>query len=126
MIWRARHKALVFEGGQLAAGEAEPAAQREPHGLGPAGAIEGPGHRGPPVDDDGMPAGIVHMTPADVEALAARPLLIGIFIGLRIGGVVEPAEEQRRVGQVPEGFGPAVQLGLEILLRDRVAAERFE
>jgi hypothetical protein len=136
MLWRARQKALVFEGGQLTAGEAEPAAQREPHGLGPAGAIEGPGHRGPPVDDDRMTVGVVHMAPADVEALAAGALLIGIFIGLRIGigifiglrigGVVEPAEEQRRVGQVPEGFGPAVQLGLEILLRDGVAAERFE
>ncbi len=73
-----------------------------------------------------MPAGVVHMAPSDVEALAAGPLFIGIFIGLRLGGVVEPAEEQRRLGQVPQGFGPAVQLGLEVLLRDRVAAERLE
>src|SRR5438132_1605504 len=38
-------------------------------------------------------------------------------------GIVEPAEEERSVGQVVQCLGPAVQVGLEIFLGDRVAAE---
>ena len=37
-------------------------------------------------------------------------------------GIVETAEEQRGVGDVFQGFGPVVQLGLEVLLGDRVPA----
>ena len=37
-------------------------------------------------------------------------------------GVVEAAEEQGGVREVLERFGPVVQLGLEVLLRDRVPA----
>ena len=39
-------------------------------------------------------------------------------------GIVETAEEQRGVRDVFQGFGPVVQLGLEVLLGDRVPAHR--
>ena len=39
-----------------------------------------------------------------------------------LAGIVETAEEQRGVGDVFQGFGPVVKLGLEVLLGDRVPA----
>jgi hypothetical protein len=110
---RALLEALVLEGGELAAREPEPAAQLQAHRLGPAGPVERPGHRRPPVDDDRGAGRIVDVAAADVEALAA-------------GAVVEPAEEQRGVRQVLERFGPVVELGLQVLLGDRVTAQRVE
>jgi len=46
--------------------------------------------------------------------------------GIEGAGVVEAAEEERGVGDVLEGFGPVVQLRLEVLLGDRVAAHRVQ
>ena len=37
-------------------------------------------------------------------------------------GVVETAEEEGGIGDVFQGFGPVVQVGLEIFLGDRVPA----
>jgi hypothetical protein len=37
-----------------------------------------------------------------------------------------PDEEERGVGDVLEGFGPVIQLRLEVLLGDRVAAHRVQ
>ena len=42
------------------------------------------------------------------------------------GGVIQPAEEQRRVGQVDQGLGAAVQIGLEVFLGDPIRAESAE
>jgi hypothetical protein len=67
---RAGRELLVFEGGQVAAGEPEPAAQREPHRMGPAGAVERPGDRGAPVDDDRVAGRVMHVPPSDVERSA--------------------------------------------------------
>ena len=63
-----------------------------------------------PAAGAGLPAG------ADLPARAGR----------RVGAIVEPAEEQRRAGQVLEGLGPVVQLGLKVLLGERVAAQSLE
>ncbi|HEV2933425.1 MAG TPA: hypothetical protein VGY96_09860 [Streptosporangiaceae bacterium] len=46
--------------------------------------------------------------------------------GFGVGGVVEAAEEQRGVGDVLEGFGPVIEVGLEVLLGDRVTAHGLE
>ena len=100
---------LVLEGGQVPAGETEPAAQRKAHRVGPAGAVERPGHRGAPVDDHGWPPGVVYVAAADVEGLAARrPVVRAAPCCAVIGGrlpsgrpvrVVQPAEEQGRAGR---------------------------
>src|SRR6266705_1624613 len=41
-----------------------------------------------------------------------------------LGGVIEPAEEERRVRQVVQGLGTPVQVGLQVLLGDTVAGQR--
>ena len=138
----AGREVLVLVGGQLPAGEPEPAPEGQPHRLGGAGPVERPGHRGPPVDHDRPPVRIVHVPPADVELLAGHRLggtpgvaagtraasLRHVSASLRPGarGVVEPAEEQRRVRQVDQRLGAVVQVGLEVLLGDRVAAHRAQ
>jgi hypothetical protein len=40
--------------------------------------------------------------------------------------VVEPAEEQRRVGDVLERFGAAIQIRLEVFEGDRVPGHRVD
>ena len=46
------------------------------------------------------------------------------FFGFGLAGVVEAAEEEGGVGDVLQGFGPVVELRLQVLLRDPVAAHR--
>ncbi len=58
----------------------------------------------------------MHVPPSDVEPVP------GVLTGL----VVDPAEEQRRVRQVAERLDAPVQVGLEVLLGYRVAAQRAE
>ena len=113
---------LVLVRGELAAGKAEPAAQFQAHRVGRAGPVEGAGHRRPPVDHDRMALLVVHMPPAHVEPLA-RELAA---LPARAGRIVQPAEEQGRVRQVAERFGPPVQVGLQVLLGHGVAAQRPE
>ena len=47
-----------------------------------------------------------------------------VFVCLGELGVVEPAEEQRRVRQVLQRLGPAVKVGLQVLKADPVAGHR--
>ncbi|MGH3179222.1 MAG: hypothetical protein ACRDPF_35760 [Streptosporangiaceae bacterium] len=111
---------LVLVGGQLAAGEPEAPPPCQVHRVGHAGPVERPRHRRPPVDDRGRAVRRVHVPAADVEAVPGDAVISGLF------GVVEAAEEQGGVGDVLEGFGPVVQLRLEVLLGDRVAAHRVQ
>jgi hypothetical protein len=61
----------------------------------------------------------MHVTSSDVKVRAGE---IRVAVGqLR---VVEAAEEERRVGQVLQRLGPAVQVRLEVLKRDAVAGHR--
>ena len=46
--------------------------------------------------------------------------------GFGLAGVVEAAEEEGGVGDVFQGFGPVIELRLEILLGDPVAAHRLQ
>jgi hypothetical protein len=46
--------------------------------------------------------------------------------GPGLAGIVETAEEQGGVGDVFQGFGPVVQVGLEVFLGDRVPAHGLE
>jgi hypothetical protein len=113
---------LVLIGGQLAAGEAEAPPELEAHRVRPAGPVERPGHRRPPVDHRGRAIRGVHVPAADVEAVPRDGIL-------RLGGldgVVETAEEQRGVRDVLQGLGPVVEVGLEVLLRDPVPGYRLE
>jgi hypothetical protein len=79
-----------------------------------------------------MPVGIVNVPPAHVEPVPGDPLARVTVPQVTVPGVtvprgiVEPAEEQRRVRQVAERLGPAVQVRLEVLLGDRVTAQRPE
>jgi len=66
------------------------------------------------------------------DAVVANPFGLGysgsVISGSRLSGsglagVVEAAEEQGGVGDVFQGFGPVVQLRLEVLLGDRVSAQ---
>jgi len=124
---------LVLVRGKLAAVEAEPPAPVQPHRLALAGAVERPGHRGPPVDHHRVAARIVHVPAADVEPLAAARAVAGTRAGARgrllLPGrpaVVQPAEEQRGIRQVAQRLGTAVEVGLQVLLGYRVTAERAE
>jgi hypothetical protein len=62
----------------------------------------------------------VHVPAADVEAVPGDSVVFGVC------RVVEAAEEEGGVGDVLEGFGPVVQLRLEVLLGNRVAAHRVQ
>ena len=116
-----RREQLVLVGGQLAAGEPEAPAQREVHRVGGAGPVERPRHRRPPVDHRGRAVRRVHVPAADVEAVPGDAV-VGSSTGSGGVGVVEAAEEQRGVGNVLQGLGPVVEVGLEVLLGDRVPA----
>jgi hypothetical protein len=110
-----RGQVLVLERGHRAVREPEPAAQPDPHRLGPAGPVERRGDVGPPVDDQRVAGRVVDVPAADVERL--RPL------GTRQGlDVVQPAEEQRHVGVVLELLHPPPQGGLEEFGVDPVGA----
>ena len=110
---------LILVGGQLAAGEPEAPAQRQVHRVRGAGPVERPRHRRPPVDHGGRAVRRVHVPAADVKAVP-RDAVVGLPSSR--SGIVETAEEQRGVGDVFEGFGPVVEVGLEVLLGDRVPA----
>ena len=79
---------------------------------------------------DGTPAVIDWRAPVSrpfYRASATDPMNLARrrrfgFSGGGLIGVVEAAEEQWGVGDVFQGFGPVVQLRLEVLLGDRVAA----
>ena len=60
---------LVLVAGELAAGEAEPAAPDQTLRIGRAGLVERPAHRRPPVDDDRVAGGVADVPAADVEGL---------------------------------------------------------
>ena len=116
---------LILVGGELAAGEPEPAAQLKAHRLGRAGPVERPGNRRPPVDHHGMAVRIMDVPPAHVEPAPGDPLArSAVHRGAVRRGIVEPAEEQRRVRQVAERLRPAAQIRLEVFLGDRVTAQR--
>ena len=112
-------EALVFKGGERSPGEPEPPPQGEAHRVGRAGPVERPGHRGPPVEDDRGAVVVVHVAPSDVEVGAGE-----VVVCLGELGVVKPAEEQRRVGQVLQRLGPAVKVGLQVLKADPVGGHR--
>jgi hypothetical protein len=129
---------LVFIGGELSPGEPEPPPPRQAHGVGRAGTVEGPRHRRPPVDDDGVALAVVDVTPADVQSLARqRPPGLGRRVApavvtrrRRLAGVrqeipgmlngaarvIKPPKEQWYAGDVAQGLRPAVQIGLEVFL----------
>src|SRR5262249_19855128 len=63
---------LVLIGGELGACEAEPAPPHQPHRVGRAGPVEGPGHRRAPVDDDRMAVAVMDVTAPDVQPFARQ------------------------------------------------------
>ncbi len=138
-----RREPLVLVGGERSPGEAEPPPPREAHRVGLAGPVEGPRHGRPPVEDDRRAVRVVHVAPPDMQCSLggttprSPPGFLGgttprnppasaaeVLVGPGQLGVVEPAEEQRRVRQVLERLGAAVQVGLEILQADPVACHR--
>ena len=65
--------------------------------------------------------------PGAVSCLAARlPLALSFFTPNAAGGVVEPAEEERCVGDIAQNLRPAVEVCLEVLLGDGVAPHRAQ
>ncbi|CAM5642604.1 hypothetical protein SGRIM128S_09649 [Streptomyces griseomycini] len=99
---------LVLQPGQVgglapaAGGPAEPPAHGDALRIAGGGLVEGAGDGGPPVHDEGRGGGVLgDPQPPDVVALpgvaGARP------------GEVQPAEEQRPFGQLPQLLGPAAQ-----------------
>ena len=128
---------LVLVRGEVPAGEPEPAPPLQVHRVGLAGPVERPRHRRPPVDHHRVPVRVVDVPPADVEAVAGSPAgrriqpfarfgLLSLFTPYAAGGVVEPAEEERGVGDIAQNLRPAVEVCLEVLLGDGVAAHRAE
>ena len=65
---------LVEQLDQLTPLQGEAAATGEAEGVGEGGPVEGRGHAGPPVDDHGVAAGVLHVAAADVPPVA------GVFI----------------------------------------------
>src|SRR5215467_8788679 len=128
---RRRLEDLVLERRQLPAAEPEPAPHDQAHRIARAGSVERPGYRRPPVDHDRMTLLVMDVPAPDMEGLASPGGYRDVFpcfTGLagwpgppRL--IVEPAEEQRGVGQILQGFRAAVQVGLEILLRHRIAGQ---
>ena len=58
--------------------------------------------------------------------LAARSRRRSARIHNDVIGVIESPEEQRDVGKIPQGFGPVVKVGLEVLLRHPVPGHRAQ
>jgi hypothetical protein len=140
---------LVLIGGELGAGEPEPAPPRQAHRVGRAGPVEGPGHRRAPVDDDRVAIAVMDVTTPDVQPFArqrprwpVRPAALAVAAARRFRragfgrerpgihngafGVVEPPKEERDVRDVAQGLRPVVQIGLEVLLRDPVSRHRLQ
>ena len=113
---------LVLVGGQAPAGEPEPAPPYQVHRVGLAGPVEGAGDRRAPVDHDRVACRVVDVPPADVERRAVRSGLT-FFIPYAPRGIVEPAEEQRGVGDITQGLGPVIEVGLEVLDGHAVGAK---
>ncbi len=106
---------LVLVRGDVAAGVAEAAAQRDVQRVGAAGLVEGLRDGGAPVDDHGVAGRVVDVAAADVEAFGAVGAVGGgaLLVGRDLADVVESAEEERGVGQVGEGLDPLLDLGVE-------------
>ncbi len=98
---------LVLVRGQLAAGVAEAAAALDVHRGGAAGPVERLGDRRAPVDHHRVAVGVVHVAAPDVEAVPAGALAEVLADRVQ---VVEPAEEQRGVGEVGQGGDPGLDL----------------
>jgi hypothetical protein len=100
---------LVLVAGQLATGEAEPAAAQQTLRVGGAGLVERPAHRRAPVDDDGVARGVADVPAPDVEALRVR---VGATEERRDAGVVRQGDEPFGArGAQPFG-GPGVDAGV--------------
>jgi len=93
--------------------------------------IEDPDSHAPAYAEAGARSVTIHAEAArapvrTLRAIRAAGARAGLARVIWPDRVVEQAEEQRRVRQVDQGLGAAVQVGLEVLLGDRVAAERSQ
>src|SRR5215469_5536154 len=88
-----------------------PATQIQSHRIGLARAVERPGYWRPPVDHDRRAVRVVHVPAANMKMFPGR--------------VIESAKEQRGVRQVTQGFGPAIQVPLQVFLGNAVTAHSF-
>ncbi len=116
------------------AGEPVAAAQQRPFRCLAGGAVERGGDGRAPVDDQRCSFAVVHVAPPDVDvvgvwAAGRRRRLSGGGLVDTAGRVVQPAEEQRNVGEVDQGLGaqgagpPQRRIG--DLVGDRVAQRRL-
>ena len=114
-----RGEVLVLVRGQLAVGEAEPAARPDAHRFAGSSLVEGQRHLGPPVDHQRFTADLAgDVTAADVEGL--------VQLAAQTGVVVEATEEQRHGRVVLERLHPPVEDLLQVLGGDVIGAEGGE
>jgi hypothetical protein len=98
---------LVLDGGDGAGVEPEPTTSANAEGMSRRSEVKGPGHVGPPVDDDGVAVRVVDVPSTDV-------------VGLGRLARVDAAKEQRQLGVILERAQPPGQRQLQVFRRHSV------